>query len=47
MLAQSTVAFTVPKTQGHYFGGDENNIGYTAGSWTFLASTGRSRNVSA
>ena len=21
--------------EGHYFGGDENNIGYTAGSWTF------------
>ena len=21
--------------EGHYFGGDENNVGYTAGSWTF------------
>jgi hypothetical protein len=21
--------------EGHYFGGDENNVGYAAGSWTF------------
>jgi hypothetical protein len=21
--------------EGHYFGGEENNVGYTAGSWTF------------
>src|SRR5277367_2269474 len=21
--------------EGHYFGGNENNVGYTAGSWTF------------